>query len=349
MNSSSIARLARAAALAAIASLLPGCYLMQAAGGQLAVMSKRRPIERVIADPGTPASVRSQLALVASIRRFASQELHLPDNGSYRQYADLKRPYVVWNVVAAPEFSVEPRQWCFPVAGCVAYRGYFRESGAVRFAASLQAHGLDVSVAGVPAYSTLGHFDDPILNSMLGWSEAQLAAIVFHELTHQLIYVKGDSDFNEALATVVEQEGVMRWLRAAGRGRELDDWRSWQERAARVNVLLQGARADLQRLYELRLAPGEMRRRKAERFAQLQEEYRGLSAAWGREAPFRAFFAQALNNAHLASVSTYQRCVPGMERLLHETGGDLPRFYERVRALAGMPAGQRDRESCGGA
>jgi predicted aminopeptidase len=347
MNSSSIARLARAACLAATVAMLPGCYLMQAAAGQMAVMAKRRPIPRVIADPATAAPVRSRLAVVDSVRRFATAELHLPDNGSYRQYADIQRPYVVWNVVAAPEFSVQPRRWCFPVAGCVAYRGYFKQARAERFAASLRTQGFDVMVGGVAAYSTLGHFDDPILNTMLGWSDAQLAAIVFHELTHQLIYIKGDSDFNEALATAVEHEGVIRWLRAAGREAELAEWREFQERTSRVNRLLQETLSDLRQLYLLRLAPQDMRRRKGERFEKLVNDYRELSAGWGASAPYRGFFMQPLNNAHLAAVATYYRCVPGFQRLLQESGGDLPRFYERVRALVPLPAGEREQRLCG--
>jgi len=346
MNGSSIARCARAAILAALAMLCSGCYLMQAAGGQMVLMSERRPITRVIADPATPATVRSQLTTVEAIRDFASRELRLPDNGSYRSYADIHRPYVVWNVVAAPEFSVQPRQWCFPIAGCVAYRGYFKQARAQAFAARLRRQGFDVTVGGVAAYSTLGHFDDPILSSMLGWSDVQLASIVFHELMHQLIYVRGDSAFNEALATTVEQEGVARWLRAAGRERELATLRRWQERSARVVELLRSARADFAALYRLRLAPADMRRRKAARFAQLTDDYRALAADWGNDAPYQAWFAQPLNNARLAAVATYNRCVPGFTRLLAESGGDLPRFYQRVRDVSRLPAAQRERQLC---
>ena len=189
-------------------------------------MSKRQPISRVIANPATPAPVRTQLEAVSEIREFASHELGLPDNGSYRSYADIGRPYVVWNVVAAPEFSVEAKQWCYPIVGCVAYRGYFAERRARSFADKLRRRGLEVSIGGVAAYSTLGHFDDPVLNTMLGWNDIELASIIFHELTHQLIYVPDDADFNEALATTVEEEGVRRWLHAQGRDAELATMRS---------------------------------------------------------------------------------------------------------------------------
>lgn len=348
MNGISIVLPARAALVLVLAALLPGCYVMQAASGQLAVMTRRAPIERVLADPTTPESVRSRLASVEAIREFAIRELDLPDNGSYRKYADIGRPYVVWNVVAAPEFSLQPKRWCFPVAGCVAYRGYFREARARSFARRMTGRGFDVTVGGVAAYSTLGHFDDPILSSMLGWSDVQLAAIIFHELTHQLIYVRGDSAFNEALATTVEQEGVTRWLSAAGRTRDLQASRLWQARTKQVMELIGSARSDLARLYSLRLSPAQMLQRKDGRFERLTQEYVTLSADWGREAPYQAWFAQPLNNASLAAVATYNRCIPGFVRLLHEAGGELPRFYERVRSIARMPAAQRDQQVCAG-
>jgi len=208
--------------------LLGGCYLLQSAAGQWQVLSKRRPISRVIANPATPAQVRSQLEAVAQIREFASRCLGLPDNGSYRSYADLGRRYVVWNVVAAPEFSVDPKEWCYPIVGCVAYRGYFVERRARRFAEQLRRRGFDVTVDGVAAYSTLGHFDDPILNTMLGWSDVELASIIFHELTHQMIYVPNDADFNEALAVTVEEEGVRRWLESQGREQDLERHREYE-------------------------------------------------------------------------------------------------------------------------
>src|SRR5882757_3651114 len=186
----------RALLLAAACTLLYGCgslYLMQAASGQLQVLRERVPIEKLLADPHTLPALRAHLEEVRAAREFASRELGLPDNKSYRSYADVGRPYVVWNVVAAPEFSVDAREWCFPVVGCVAYRGYFAQAKARSFAAKLRGQGLDVSVGGVAAYSTLGHFDDPILNTMVSWNDVELAAIVFHELTHQMVYVPNDA------------------------------------------------------------------------------------------------------------------------------------------------------------
>ena len=221
MNISSLTATIRASIVALIAVLSGGCYVLQSAQGQLSLLSKRRPISRVIDEASTPPALRSQLQAVAAIRDFASRELGLPDNGSYRSYADVGRRFVVWNVVAAPDFSVDARQWCYPIIGCVAYRGYFVESRARRYAARLRREGLDIMVGGVAAYSTLGHFNDPVLNTMMGWNDVELASIIFHELTHQMLYVPNDSSFNEALATTVEEEGVRRWLHAQGRETDL--------------------------------------------------------------------------------------------------------------------------------
>jgi predicted aminopeptidase len=349
MDSSSIVRATRAAlAIAAMSVLTSGCYLLQAAGGQMGVMAKRQPITQVIANPLTASKVRTQLQTVEAIRDFASRDLLLPDNGSYRQYADIHRAYVVWNVVAAPEFSLSPRQWCFPIAGCVAYRGYFKEKRALRFAQTLRDHGLEVATGGVAAYSTLGHFDDPVLNTMLGWSDVQLASIVFHELTHQLLYVANDSAFNEALATTLEQEGVQRWLRSLGRERDLAAYLEQQDRYTQVVALLIEARTRLNRVYAQSLDREEMRRLKAQEFAALRARFEALKSHWKGHAPYEAWFAQELNNAHLASVATYYVCVPGFTRELHAVHGDLPRFYARARELGKLPFAERQRLLCGG-
>ena len=219
-----------------------GCYLTQAAVGQLEINQKRRPIAAVLADPKVSAELKAQLNLIVRLRDFASRSLALPDNQSYRTYADLKRSYVVWNVFATPEFSVAPLKWCFPVAGCVAYRGYFHEAAARNFALELEARGNDVLIGGVPAYSTLGHFADPVLNTMTGWNEAELASLLFHELAHQVVYAKNDSGFNEAFATTVEREGVRRWFADQGDQGALAQLQSRAKRQARVAKLLTDAR-----------------------------------------------------------------------------------------------------------
>jgi predicted aminopeptidase len=349
VNISSIRATLRAAlSIAVLGSICGGCYLLQSAEGQLQLMAKRRPIDQVIAAASTPAKLRAQLEAVASIRDFASRELALPDNGSYRSYADVGRPYVVWNVVAAPEFSVDPKEWCYPIVGCVAYRGYFVEARARKFADEQRERGLDVVVAGTAAYSTLGHFDDPILNTMVGWDDVELASIVFHELTHQLLYVANDAAFNEALATTVEEEGVKRWLETQGRQQDLAQHRLEQQRYLKVVDLLGATRDKLRSIYARREPAQSMRAEKRKAFMQLREAFAGLRAQWGGHAPFESWFDEDINNAHLASVATYFVCVPGFERELRAVHGDLPAFYRRARQLAKMPQPARDALVCGG-
>jgi predicted aminopeptidase len=327
---------------------LDGCYLLESAQGQLALMSKRRPIARVVADPGTPADVRLQLEAVAQIREFASRNLHLPDNGSYRTYADVGRPYVVWNVVAAPEFSVDPKEGCYPIVGCVTYRGYFVERRARAYGDALKSKGFDVSVGGVAAYSTLGHFDDPILNTMIGWNDVELASIIFHELTHQMIYIANDADFNEALATTVEDEGVRRWLESLGRSGELARYELEEKRSLEVVALLTGTREELRVLYGSGIDPTRMRERKSAAFAALRESYARLVQGWGPHPPFESWFEKSeINNAYLASIATYYDCVPGFRRELAAVGGDLDAFYRRVRELAKLDQEKRDALVCG--
>jgi predicted aminopeptidase len=348
VNISSIAATFRAVLIVVlIAAAGSGCYILESVQGQLALMSKREPIARVIADAATPAALRSQLEAVAAIRDFASRELGLPDNGSYRSYADVGRRYVVWNVVAAPEFSVDPREWCYPIVGCVAYRGYFVEAQARAFADKLRSQGLDVAVGGVAAYSTLGHFNDPVLNTMMGWSEAELAAIIFHELTHQLVYVPDDSAFNEALATTVEDDGVRRWLQVQGRDADLASYLLQQERYLKVIGLLSATRAELRTMYASGLPPEQVREKKHAAFLAMRSSFALLKADWGGHAPFESWFAEDLNNAQLASIATYFDCVPGFKRELEAAGGDLSAFYARVRGLAKLDQEKRDAIVCG--
>ena len=332
--------------MALICALNAGCYLMQTAQGQLSLMSKREPIGRVIDDPSTPPALRAKLQEVTEIRDFASRDLSLPDNGSYRSYADVGRPYVVWNVVAAPEFSLNPRRWCYPIVGCVAYRGYFHETKARSYAAKLRGEGLDVSVGGVAAYSTLGHFSDPILNTMMGWDDVELASIVFHELTHQLLYARNDSSFNEALATTVEEEGVRRWLLHQGRDQDLARHVQERERYLQVIDLMNHAQGELRGVYTSGAAPAPMREQKRAALAALKDSYARLKQGWGGHGPFETWFNHEINNAHLASIATYYNCVPGFERELAAVGGDLNAFYRRARELAKLNQQQRDAAVC---
>jgi len=308
--------------------LLSGCetlaYYAQAVSGQMALLARTRPVAEVLADPATPQPLRERLERARAIRDYAVSGLKLPDSGSYRGYADLGRPYAVWNVVAAPEFSLEPLQSCFPVAGCVSYRGFFARDDAERHAAGLRGGGSDVHVYGVPAYSTLGRFDDPLLSTFINYAETDLARLIFHELAHQVVYVKDDSTFNESFAVAVEREGLRRWLTASGRSAELKNYFSAQERNRVFEDAIDQTRARLAVLYRQRIAPEAMREKKKAELDSLaaklagQERYRGLMP----------------NNAFLASYATYTQLVATFEHLLQEEGGDLERFYARVKSLA---------------
>jgi predicted aminopeptidase len=343
----SLYRIARLLTIAGAVLPLTGCYLLQAAGGQMEISAKREPIAKVIADSATPPELRARLEYVATARDFASRELGLPDNESYRSYADLDRPYVVWNVFAAPEFSVEPRHWCFPIAGCVVYRGYFSEEAAQRYARRLRRRGDDAAVGGIAAYSTLGHFKDPVLNTMLGWSDAQLVGTLFHELAHQVVYVPGDSEFNESFATVVEEAGLELWLAARQRGQDLVAWREQRERQAEFIALLLSARSKLRALYESALPDDEKRNRKQTEFGELKLAYQRLKQQWDGYPGYDRWFDRTLNNAHLVSAATYYGCVPGLQRVLSEVGGDLRRFYDEARRLARMDKDARALAVCG--
>jgi predicted aminopeptidase len=333
------------AIVAITASLVAGCetagYYSQAVGGHLALMSAARPADEVIADAGTSPVLRARLETALRIRAFAARELGLPDNASYTAYVELDRPYVVWNAFAAEEFSIEAKTHCFPFAGCVSYRGFFAERDAQAYAARLRAGGYDVFVAGVRAYSTLGWFDDPLLSTFLHAPQTEVARLVFHELAHQLVYVRDDTAFNESFATAVEQEGVRRWLLREGRESELAAFREAQARKAEFVALIEETRVQLAAVYRLGLPPAELRERKRAEFARLRSRYEGLKARWGGYAGFDRFFADEPNNALLAAFSAYTRLVPAFERLLAEARGDLPAFYSRVKELAALPREER--------
>lgn len=339
-------RVLRTLSVAAAAACLSGCYLIQAASGQMELTARREPIAKLLSDARTPDNLRMRLEYVAAARAFASQELGLPDNESYRSYADLGRSFVVWNVFATDEFSVEPRRWCFPVAGCVVYRGYFSEESAHSYARRLRFKGHDTAVGGVSAYSTLGHFKDPVLNTMMGWSDAQLAATLFHELAHQVVYVPGDSEFNEAFATVVEETGLQRWLDARGRPQDLTAWNEQRRRNAQFIELLLQTRERLGSLYRSDLPDAEKRDRKQYEFGVLKLRYSRLKKEWNGYRGYDGWFGRTLNNAHLVTAATYYGCVPGLKRVLQTVGGDLPRFYQQARQMAQQNSAERAAAVC---
>jgi predicted aminopeptidase len=340
-------RLARGLVTCGSAVALSGCYLMQAASGQLEVMARSRPIASVLADPATPEATRLQVELAVRAREFAVRELGLPDSGSYRKYADLGREYVVWNVVATPEFSLRPLRWCFPVAGCVSYRGYFHEADANAYAWKLVARGNDAAVEGVAAYSTLGHLSDPLPSTMIGWRETRLVGTIFHELAHERLYVAGDSSFNEAFAGVVEDYGLRRWLESRGAAQEIAAYESSRRRHAQFLALLRDAATSLERLYSGGLPAADKRLEKNRVFGRLKFTYEALRQEWGGDRGYDGWFGRPLDNASLASVATYRDCVPGLEREL-AAAGSLPAFYARASALSRMTPAARHAAVCGG-
>jgi predicted aminopeptidase len=340
-----VAKLSRLLTLLAGTSALAGCYVVQAVTGQADVLARSRPIAEVIAEPATPPATRAKLQLAEEARAFAIRELALPDGRSFRSYADLDRPFALWNVVATPELSVEPRRWCFPVAGCVAYRGYFRESGARAMARRLAARGDDVTVGGVATYSTLGHLPDPVLNTMIAWADSRLAGTIFHELAHERLYVPGDSEFNEAFANVVEQEGLRRWLLERGAADELAAFEAHRRREVEFATLLRGARARLARLYASAASQAEKRVGKQREFGRLKFAYEEARQRWGGYAGYDPWFSRVLNNALLAAVATYHDCVPALRREL-ESAGSLEAFYRRADELARLTPDARRTALC---
>ena len=320
---------------------LAGCtalgYYSQAAQGHLALMAAARPITEWVEDPATPETLRERLLQAKQIRRFAADSLALPDNRSYTAYVDLKRPAAVWNVFATPELSLELETWCYPVVGCAGYRGYFDRAAAEAMAAELQAAGFDVNVAPVPAYSTLGWFNDPLLNTFIFAPDVELARMVFHELSHQVVYARDDTVFNESFATAVEREGVRRWLDALGDDRQRAAWMAYLQRRGDFLALLLTHRRRLGEVFASGATVEEKRAAKAAVLGDLQREYRRLrDERWDGFAGYDRFFDRKLTSAHLAAVGAYNDWVPAFEVLLAESGGDLPTFYARVRELGAL-------------
>lgn len=312
---------------------LPGCYYAQAAKGQWELTRKRQPIAEVLAGKDTPPELAARLRLVQEARQFAIDELGLPDNDTYRTYADIEREYVVWNVFAAPEFSMRPKTWCFPIAGCVSYRGYFSREAAEREASGLAEQGFDVAVGGVAAYSTLGKLRDPVLSSMMKWDDIELVGVLFHELAHQVLYVKDDTAFNESFATAVEEFGVLRWLRSRDLQQETDVYLARRELRQDLMGLVAIAREDLEAMYAADAPIEEKRAAKAGRLETLRSDVAERLEQAGRD-PSR-WLSGELNNARLVSMTLYEGRLPEFRALLDACDEELACFYEEARRLAG--------------
>ncbi|MCB1801094.1 MAG: aminopeptidase [Gammaproteobacteria bacterium] len=325
-----------------LASCTTVAYYGQAVHGHLAMVAATRPVGDVIDDPATASAVKVRLRQTQALLAFAADELGLPANGSYAGYADLQREAAVWSLVATPADSLQPHEWCYPVIGCASYRGYFDEHAAERHAAQLAAQGLDVVVEPVPAYSTLGWFDDPLPSTVIDWPLDAFAGLLFHELSHQRVYAVDDSAFNEAYATVVEREGVRRWLARVGTPSLRAAHALRMHRQQQFLDLLGAARTRLQALYAQPRRDDLLASGKAAVFTALRDDYEALRAAWGGYAGFDRWFDRPLNNAHLASVATYNELTPALRALLDREAGDMRRFHERCAELAGLPQAERD-------
>jgi predicted aminopeptidase len=329
---------------------LSGCssieYYGQAVGGHLGLMNAREPVDEVIADPGSPPELRRQLSDSQAMRSFAAAELALPVDDSYRHYVALDRPYVVWNVFATPELSLEPEQWCFLIVGCVSYRGYFDEADARALADELAAQGLDVHVGGAIAYSTLGWFDDPLTSPMLDRGDIALAGLIFHELAHRRLYVKDDSAFNEAYASTVEEMGLRRWLAAQDPERLAEYERRLAIREGFLDLIAR-TREALSEVYEGPGGDEAQRAAKREVLERMLSEYAALRSSWRGYDGYDRWFSGGVNNAKLAAVAIYRELVPDFKRWFLACGRDFGRFHAAMEALGDLPL-ERRREALAG-
>jgi predicted aminopeptidase len=338
---------------------LSGCanlgYYWQSASGHLRLMRAAKPVGDWLEDGQSPERLKTRLALSQRIRGFAVSELQLPDNPSYRRYADLQRSAAVWNVVAAPPFSLTLKTWCFPVTGCVGYHGYFDEQEARAEAAQLAAEGLEVSVYPVPAYSTLGWMNwaggDPLLNTFINYPEGELARLIFHELAHQVVYVSGDTGFNESFATAVERLGSTRWLSTQATEAARREYAEYDGRRSQFRALQQATRRRLNQIYEGKTPgvqdPRVLSAMKTVAYDEFRQDYARLRESWGGDAArFRGYdrWVEQANNASFGAQAAYDDLVPGFEALFRSQQGDWRRFYDAVKRLATLPKQQRHQQ-----
>ena len=316
-------------------------YYSQAAHGQLSLILQRQDIDELVSTRNIPESLKQKFKDIERIKDFAKNNLELPVGDNYSSYVDVNRDYLVWNVFAAPEFSTEPSTWCYPFAGCVSYRGYFSKDRALRYARKLENQGLDVYTGGVAAYSTLGWFDDPITSTIIDRSSYQLARLIFHELAHQVVYIPGDTAFNESFATVVENEGLQRWLSSRGQDDITAQINSGQHQRQQFVDLVTKYRDILSKLYEDDLPDTLKRQKKRDLQTKLRQEFSLLSKEWSNGSGYDSWFANSLNNAQLSTVTSYNDLVPSFEKLLEQSGNDLGVFYKLVAGLAKLNETQR--------
>jgi predicted aminopeptidase len=340
----SVAIIFIAFALPQAASAQGLAYYWQSITGHMAVLNAARPVRELLDDPQTPATLKTRLELAQRIRAFASKDLHLPDNASYQRYADIKRSAVVWNVVAAPPDSLTLKTFCFPIAGCAGYKGYYAEAEARAEAERLKAEGLEVSVYGVPAYSTLGYMNwaggDPLLSTFITYPEGELARMVFHELAHQVAYAKDDTMFNESFATAVERLGGQAWLAQHASQAAREEYAALDARRSEFKVLTLATRRNLEKIYRDVSANRPYAAIKNEAMEKFRKDYATLKESWNGYAGYDAWVARA-NNASFGALAAYDELVPGFEALFEKEGRDWQRFYAVVKRLAEMPVVER--------
>ncbi|MFN3581243.1 MAG: aminopeptidase [Pseudomonas sp.] len=330
--------------LVVLSLLLSGCssisFVHQAWQGQREVMRLSVPVVDLLENPETDPALKARLQLALEAREFASSQLGLPDNASYTRYSALPRPYVLWNLFITPELSMEPREHCYLLAGCVAYKGYFSKQRAREEAEQWRARGKDVYMAGIPAYSTLGWYDDPLLSSMLHWDDDYVAGLIFHELAHQQFYLRDETAFNESFASFVQQEGLRQWR--ASRGLAPPDEAGQRQQTEFVDLML-ATRKRLEHLYASDQSDKEKLQGKAQAFAQLELDYRQWrDQRWNGSRRFDPFFAEPLNNASLLPFALYDQWIPAFEQLFANAEQDWQQFYRDVEALARLPHSERE-------
>ncbi len=338
--------LARSVLIFATVLIISGCstlnYYSSIIQGHFEIISQQQSIDELLNNPATSDQLRQKLSLAKAARQFATSDLHLPDNDSYKTYVDIGRDRVTWNVVAAPALSLSAKTWCYPIAGCVSYKGYYSNEAAKSYEKQLADENYDTTINGSAAYSTLGWFDDPVLNTMLQWREAHLVGVIFHELAHQQLYIKDDSAFNESFANFVQQEGVRRWYLAKGKPQAITKETAHGKRKKQFLSLLKTTRNKLEILYDSELADKQKYEQKRVYFTELRQQYTLLKTEeWQGYSGYDHWFDRDLNNANLVSVSTYHQHLPSFKALLQRSNGDLRVFYTAAEKLSQLPAKER--------
>ena len=305
-------------------------------------MDKRVDIDDLIENPGTDAKLKQRLELVRQIRQFSIDHLALPESGSYKSYVQLDQPYALQNLFAAPEFSTRLITWCYPFAGCTSYRGFYEQKRLDDFISELKVDNNDIHIGRVPAYSTLGWFDDPVLSSFIDWPDHRLAGLIFHELTHQKIYVDDDSQFNESLATAVQQVGIRLWLQARRETDKLEMFNRSLLYRRDVVLLIEDTRNKLSDMYQSEQSPESKRQQKNLFFDQLREKYEDIATAHDYRDGFAKWFSRELNNAKLASVSTYNALVPAFVKMIEAHNDEFDSFFKYAEKIADLEKEKRD-------